>query len=100
MSHQLRAIPTMDTTPTGRALPYIPEPAREHPEHPEHITPADTTAGVDWNRLVAELPDVVDQAMQETLPGHYSPEKAAFIAAGLIRDLQQYRAGLDAPDHS
>ncbi|GHF57691.1 hypothetical protein [Streptomyces griseosporeus] len=91
MSHQLRAIPTMDTTPTGRALPYIPEPAREHPEH---ITPADTTKGVDWNRLVAELPDVVDQAMQETLPGHYSPEKAASIAAGLIRELQQYRMGV------
>ncbi|MFF7754375.1 hypothetical protein ACFZCP_35250 [Streptomyces sp. NPDC007971] len=33
MSHQLKTIPALDTTPSGRALPYIPEPAREHPEN-------------------------------------------------------------------
>lgn len=30
---QVKPIPAVETTPTGRALPYIPEPGREHPEN-------------------------------------------------------------------
>ncbi|MFE5218414.1 MULTISPECIES: hypothetical protein [unclassified Streptomyces] len=37
MSHQLKRIPTVDTTPTGRALPYIPEPQRERTDNTQAL---------------------------------------------------------------
>ncbi|MDK1344169.1 hypothetical protein QNO09_12820 [Streptomyces sp. 378] len=35
MSHQLKTIPALDTTPTGRALPFLVEEPCEHVEDPE-----------------------------------------------------------------
>ncbi|MEV6116644.1 hypothetical protein AB0L59_30255 [Streptomyces sp. NPDC052109] len=63
--------PALDTTPTRRALPYI----------PEQPGPVDT---FDAGEIIAVLPGAVDEAMRKTLPGYYTPEKAAQIAAGAI----------------
>ncbi|MFE1885477.1 hypothetical protein [Streptomyces diastatochromogenes] len=84
---QVKAIPAVDTTPSGRALPYIPEPGREHPEN--IAAKLGLAEGVTLDQLTAVLPAVVDQAMRTALPGHYSPEVAERIAADMIARLRQ-----------
>lgn len=42
---QVKTIPTLDTTPSGRALPFVPEQPREHPE--PLLTPAQSTLVLD-----------------------------------------------------
>ncbi|MFJ3229795.1 hypothetical protein [Streptomyces sp. NPDC086787] len=80
-------VPALDATPTGRALPYIPEPPREHPENtPARIALADGVTPAD---LIAALPDVCDQAMKAAMPERYTPELAAQFAAAMATFLRQ-----------
>ncbi|MFI2202692.1 hypothetical protein ACH47Z_18305 [Streptomyces sp. NPDC020192] len=85
MNAKAPTVPGLDLTPTGHALPYIPEPPREHPEN----TTARPSEGVDFGKLTAALPEVVDEAMRETLPDYYTPEKAAQLAEGALANLRE-----------
>lgn len=69
-------IPAVDPTP-GR-LPYLVDQADTAREH---------TARLDLDRLTAALPAAVDEAMRKTLPGEYTPQLAAGIAAEMIARL-------------
>lgn len=86
MAHSTEILP-VDFPPSGRALPYIPEPGREHPEN--IAAKLGLAEGVTLDQLTAVLPSVVDQAMRTALPGHYSPEVAERIAADMIARLRQ-----------
>lgn len=77
----------IDFQPTGRALPYVPAPADEHPENT--AAKLGLAEGVTPGQLFDVLPAVVDQAMRTALPGHYSPEVAERIAADMIARLRQ-----------
>jgi hypothetical protein len=58
---------------------------------PTKSTPPDQR--LDRDRAIAALPKVVDEAMQKTLPGHYTPELAAQVADFVAAELRQSADG-------
>lgn len=60
-------------------------------------TPNPKDQRLDRGRAIADLPKVVDEAMQKTLPGHYTPELAAQIADFVAAELRQPADGPLAP---
>lgn len=61
--------------------------AREH---------ADALTTLDFNKVIAALPDVIDAAMRTTLPGKYTPETAAAMTAAMTAELRHaHQSGTD-----
>ncbi|MEU2300574.1 hypothetical protein ABZ584_24580 [Streptomyces antibioticus] len=56
----------------------------------EHAKALDT---LDFDKVIAALPDVIDAAMRKTLPGEYTPELAAQIAQTMTDELRHARQG-------
>ncbi len=52
----------------------------------EHTQALDT---LDFNKVIAALPDVIDSAMRKTLPAQYTAELAAQIAQAMTAELTQ-----------
>ncbi|MEH0587428.1 hypothetical protein QA942_26410 [Streptomyces sp. B21-106] len=52
----------------------------------EHTAALDT---LDFDKVIAALPDVIDQAMRNTLPGMYTPQLAADLAAAMTVELRK-----------
>lgn len=50
--------------------------------------PADSDRAEQIERVIAALPDVVDQAMRTALPGEYTPELSARIAQAMTAELR------------
>lgn len=76
----------LDLTPTGH-LPYLVDQARERAEQSEtdgargHTETTDENSlSFDRDKLIAALPEIVDEAMQAAIPHRYSPAVANQIA--------------------
>jgi hypothetical protein len=62
----------------------------------EHIEATNGPEGLD--RLIAALPDVIDQSLKTTIPHRYTPELAAQMANRMIANLRRARTGIACPD--
>lgn len=49
---------------------------------------ADALATLDFDKVIAALPDVIDHAMRTAIPDEYTPETAAAIAAAMTAELR------------
>lgn len=49
---------------------------------------ADALDTLDFNKVIAALPDVIDHAMRTAIPDEYTPETAAAIAAAMTAELR------------
>ncbi|MEH0549242.1 hypothetical protein QA802_41260 [Streptomyces sp. B21-105] len=58
-----------------------------HQEPNQTPAPTDTTH-LNLAAVVAALPDAIDQAMRNTLPGMYTPQLAADLAAAMTAELR------------
>jgi len=68
--------------PFGLMATPAPAPADIAAEH------ADALSTLDFDKVIAALPDVIDSAMRTTLPDEYTAELAAQIAQAMIAELR------------
>lgn len=65
-----------------------------HAISPPNTLPAERVVGL--NRLIAVLPEAVDESMRAAIPHLYTPELAAAFTAAMIAELRNPQADVKA----